>query len=157
MAAGLSPENCRLGGHLPASGRPLEGIEFRLTPPDNAPPKPAKDIVRFVHDWQLLGPFPDPSKRGHAKAYPPEKDKIELGKMYDGVQGKISWRLHHTDKDVIDLGSFYNYRGADKYRLQPDPDPALRLAGCGAGNADCLYRAGADRLCGDAAHLPCAV
>src|SRR5205807_1518348 len=28
-----------------------------------------------------------------------------------GVSGKVPWRLHHTDKDFIDLAGFYNYRG----------------------------------------------
>jgi hypothetical protein len=90
------------------SGRALRDVEFRTTRPDGDVPEPA--IARFLHDWQLLGPFRDSAGGGHATAHPPEKEKVNLTREYDGAQGRIRWRLHHTDKDLIDLARFFNYR-----------------------------------------------
>src|SRR5262249_2556922 len=49
----------------PVTNKPLPGVGVRLSPPGEGDRK-------FVRDWLLLGPFPNPDESGHDKAYPPE-------------------------------------------------------------------------------------
>lgn len=87
---------------LAGDGRgPLEDVEFRITPPSD-------DALRFVRDWQLLGPFPNPDDRGHSTAYPPETEKVSLGKEYDGIGGKVRWKPYHGQKNKVDLENFFH-------------------------------------------------
>ena len=52
----------------------------------------------FVRTWQLLGPFPNPDRKGLDVAYPPETKPTDLAAAYDGTNGKIRWKAH-TAKD----------------------------------------------------------
>ena len=92
------------------SGKPPRGLEFQAAPPPGVEQRPALVNSKFVRDWQLLGPFPNPDGNGHTRPFPPETEKIALKKYYDGVGIKIRWRLHHSDQDLIDLGKFFNFR-----------------------------------------------
>lgn len=50
----------------------------------------------FLVDWKLIGPFDNRGGKGFNVAYPPE-EKIDLGASYDGLEGPVSWKDHHTD------------------------------------------------------------
>jgi hypothetical protein len=82
--------------------------------PDNQPPRERSETLPdgeavLGRSWQLLGPFPNDKDAGHAHAYPPESDPIDLGKEYDGIKGKVRWKLHHSTKDKVDLQKFFDH------------------------------------------------
>jgi hypothetical protein len=62
--------------------------------------------------WQLIGPFPNDKDAGHAHAYPPESDKTDLGKEYEGLRGKVRWQPHSSTTDKIDLEKFFDHGDA---------------------------------------------
>jgi hypothetical protein len=62
--------------------------------------------------WQLIGPFPNDKDAGHGLAYPPETDNTDLGKEYDGLQGKVRWQVHHSQTDKIDLQKVFDHSDA---------------------------------------------
>jgi hypothetical protein len=80
---------------------PLADVQVRTTPPGDA-------AGRFVRSWQVIGPFPNPDDRGHGTAYPPETEKVNLGKDYDGISGKVRWKPYHGSKDRVDLEAFFH-------------------------------------------------
>jgi tetratricopeptide (TPR) repeat protein len=45
----------------------------------------------FVTAWQVIGPFDDEGKRGHATAFPPEAG-IDLSARYPGKLREVAWR-----------------------------------------------------------------
>jgi tetratricopeptide (TPR) repeat protein len=44
----------------------------------------------FVRSWQVIGPFDDEGKRGHAHAYPPESEQ-DLAARYPGKTREVGW------------------------------------------------------------------
>ncbi|HEV3259717.1 MAG TPA: hypothetical protein VG013_22810 [Gemmataceae bacterium] len=102
----------------PNTGKPLQGIQFRTTPPPGVPtrlagsPRPGPVAPKFVRNWMLIGMFPNPNDQGFATAYPPEREPVILSKQYDGLNGKVRWKLHHSGTDKIDFAKFFNFNGA---------------------------------------------
>ncbi len=86
-------------------------------PPQRTLPNQGADIMpdgdtALGRSWQLLGPFPNDKDAGHAHAYPPEAQKIDsldLASVYDGLNGKVRWQLHHSSTDKIDLQKFFDH------------------------------------------------
>jgi hypothetical protein len=62
--------------------------------------------------WQLIGPFPNDKDAGHVHAYPPEMDKTDLDKEYDGLNGKVRWQEYHSPTDKIDLQKIFHHGDA---------------------------------------------
>jgi hypothetical protein len=102
-----------------ADGRgPLGDVQLRTTPPPEVvrmqPPvvrtqPPPGEPVKFLRTWQLLGPLASAPETGYDKIYAPEKEAINLVKEYDGIKGKVRWKLHQAKSDLIDLRRFYSH------------------------------------------------
>jgi hypothetical protein len=60
----------------------------------------------LVLNWKLIGPFPNPDRKGADIAYPPEHG-IDLTASYDGLDGKVHWKDHVTTQTtgIIDLNA----------------------------------------------------
>ena len=84
----------------PTTGRPIEGLKVRTSPPGS-------DDRRFVRDWQVIGPFPNVGDDGRNTAYPPEKDPVALDKEYDGVAGKVKWKEHKSEGGRIGFDKIF--------------------------------------------------
>ncbi len=82
---------------LDPAGKPLRGrtLQVRSTP--------MMESKNFVKDWLILGPFVDTPEKNHGKAFPPERDPVDLKHEYDGRKGKIRWKEYHSKQDRIDL------------------------------------------------------
>jgi hypothetical protein len=89
---------------------------FNTSVPDGEPVKPppggtttrppVKTVPSsgFARSWQVLGPLPNPDGKGFDTVYPVEEEKaINLAREYDGVKGKVRWKVHHSLNDRIDL------------------------------------------------------
>jgi hypothetical protein len=87
----------------PSTGKPPAGIRFQTSPPG----LPAEDPRRFVKSWQLIGPFPNVGDNGRDKAWPPEEEKVDLDKEYDGIGGKVKWKTHTSEGGRIGLDKFF--------------------------------------------------
>jgi hypothetical protein len=79
-----------------STGQPLGRVDVRIMPIEEADKK-------YVQEWQILGPFPNTDDRGLDTVYPPELEKTNLDKEYDGRDGKIRWNVFLSDKDKIDF------------------------------------------------------
>jgi hypothetical protein len=80
-----------------------------LAPSAHVPLQPALwDLRRRVHEgeevdlrgilhthtqWNLIGPFDNAGGRGHATAYPPERE-FNLAADYEGLSGEVRWQRH---------------------------------------------------------------
>jgi hypothetical protein len=84
----------------PQTLKPLEGVKFRASPP-------GEEENRFVREWQLIGPFPNVGDAGRDKELPPETEKVDLDKEYDGIGGKVKWQLHKSETGRIGLDKFF--------------------------------------------------
>ncbi|MGH7224609.1 MAG: hypothetical protein ACRELF_15405, partial [Gemmataceae bacterium] len=67
----------------------------------------------FVKDWLMLGPFGDSKPGGHAKAFPPERDPVDLKREYDVRKGKARWKPYHGKEGRINLLDVFSLK-ADK-------------------------------------------
>ncbi len=67
-----------------------------------------------LRDWWVIGPWDYHSHLGYNEQYPPEHE-IDLGGIYQGKDGPVSWRHHTSPSHVIDLGAALAYPvgGAD--------------------------------------------
>jgi hypothetical protein len=83
-------------------------FEERRTLPRQTP----EGAAVFGRAWQLLGPFPSPDDKGHALVYPPEIEHVMLDKDYDGLKGKMRWKVYHSDGDKIDLEKYFAHGDA---------------------------------------------
>jgi hypothetical protein len=91
---------------------PEERLPF--APGRPMPPQPPLAAAReddnvLGRSWQLIGPFLSDKDAGHARAYPPETEKTDLGKEYDGLKGKVRWQSHSSTTDKIDLQKFFDH------------------------------------------------
>jgi hypothetical protein len=86
----------------PRTDQPYQGLKFSLQPPSGPP-------TNFVRQWQLIGPFANVNDGGHWQAFPPEVDKMDLAREYEGLKGKVRWRLHQSETEKIDLQQFFNH------------------------------------------------
>lgn len=76
--------------------------------PDDSPAAKAKRHTsrksqNGIRVWQLLGPFANRNLHGIATVYPPETEEFDEHKQYDGLKGKIGWRKHYSNSDIVDL------------------------------------------------------
>ncbi|HWG43901.1 MAG TPA: hypothetical protein VN688_14080 [Gemmataceae bacterium] len=78
-------------------------------PPRERPVAGGEGDAILGRSWQLIGPFPNDKDTGHAKAYPPETDTLDLGKEYDGLKGKMRWQSHNSSTDKIDLQKVFDH------------------------------------------------
>ncbi|HEV3203025.1 MAG TPA: hypothetical protein VGY77_01520, partial [Gemmataceae bacterium] len=85
----------------PRTGKMLEGLKYRTTPPQD-------DDLKFVRNWQVLGPFPNPNQRGRDTVYRPEAERVDLNKEYEGIGGKVCWQALFSGSEKIDLEKFFN-------------------------------------------------
>jgi len=83
------------------TGSMLEGLTYRITPPDD-------DERKFVRDWQVLGPFPNPNERGRDTIYLPETEPANLNKEYEGIRGKVRWQALFSGSAKVNLETFFN-------------------------------------------------
>jgi hypothetical protein len=107
---GLFPGVMVPGDDNPSRGSPLSATRPRAerNPYGASPYRPVPaGTPSFGRSWQLLGPFPNPDDRGHAIAYPPETEPMDLDQEFDGLKGKMRWRPHFSDNDRIDLEKFF--------------------------------------------------
>jgi hypothetical protein len=63
------------------AARKLRGLGEKIDVPTH---------LGLIVDWQLIGPFPNPDKKGIDTAYPPEQ-KIDLSQSYNGKESKVHW------------------------------------------------------------------
>jgi hypothetical protein len=94
----------------PETGRPLEGVILQITPPGGIVNQPPDANARFVRQWQIIGPFANADNHGHHTVYPPESENVNLAREYDGLKGKIRWKLYQSPTDKIDLARFLQHR-----------------------------------------------
>ncbi|MBV9125913.1 MAG: hypothetical protein JO112_21390, partial [Planctomycetes bacterium] len=118
----------------PATGKMPEDLDFRTTLPEKDIAVQGQPSPAFLRDWQLVGPFPNPDDRGLETAYPPELENVDLTREFDGLPGKVRWRLHHSDDGKIDLEKFFAHDDAGvAYALcwvrSPWKRPALLATG----------------------------
>jgi hypothetical protein len=73
----------------------------------------------FVREWLVIGPFADPDRKGHATAFPPEGEAVDLAKDYKGVGSLLRWRPHTSSTDYVDLAALFKIQ-----------DPAVGYAVC---------------------------
>jgi hypothetical protein len=66
--------------------------QFRTRPPH-----------AFIKGWQVIGPFPNPDFHGRGIAYAPELDEVQPGKEYDGLAGKVRWKLLDSVTERVDV------------------------------------------------------
>lgn len=57
----------------------------------------------FLRTWQVLGHFPHADAQNRNLAYPPELEGVALDREYDGIGGKVRWKLFESASDRIDL------------------------------------------------------
>jgi hypothetical protein len=56
------------------------------------------DVLGFVRNWQVIGPFDYAGGKGFAEVYPPEEN-IDLAAKYPGKKEEVSWKpLAATDE-----------------------------------------------------------
>lgn len=84
----------------------------RPLPPQQPVSTTREEGVALGRSWQLIGPFPNAKDEGHAHAYPPERDKVDLGAEYDGLKGKVRWQVQDSSTDKIDLQKVFDHGDA---------------------------------------------
>jgi hypothetical protein len=77
--------------------------------PREQPVAMREDDSVLGRSWQLIGPFPNDRDAGHAQTYPPETEKFDSSKQYDGLNGKVRWQVHHSPTDKVDLQKFFDH------------------------------------------------
>ncbi|MBL8795516.1 MAG: hypothetical protein JNM56_16545 [Planctomycetia bacterium] len=75
-------------------------------------PEPPPVVHSFLRSWQIIGPFPNPAGKGFTTPYPPEDELIDLRKDYDGVKGKVRWKVQRSPTDKIDLEKILSHSKA---------------------------------------------
>ena len=48
------------------------------------------DLMGFISQWEMLGPFDNSEREGFAKPYLPETEKVKVA-SYEGKNGEINW------------------------------------------------------------------
>jgi hypothetical protein len=81
-----------------------------------AEPSAVKPKSAFAHEWLVVGPFPDPDRKGHATAYPAEDGPIDPQREF---KGSLRWRVHTSPTDYVDLAGLFKTQ-----------DPAVGYAVC---------------------------
>ena len=121
--AGPKPEAGERAAGPPERDRPAAA---RVPPPPGPddPPAPAVPLAvraksAFARNWLVVGPFPNPDRKGHETAFPPEDDRVKPGKEFKGATGAVQWRAHHSPADYVDLADAFGTR-----------DPAVGYAVC---------------------------
>jgi hypothetical protein len=99
-----------------ADGKALEGLKVRTLPP-------GEEDKQFVRKWQLIGPFANNGEAGRDHVFPVEKDKLDLDKEYDGIGGKVRWKLHESENETGRIG-------LDRFFERPFNESNLAYAVC---------------------------
>jgi hypothetical protein len=65
-----------------------------------------RQLMGFLVDWKLVGPFDNTDGHGYDSAYPPERT-IDLAASHDGKHGKVEWIDYTTTDEYgkVDLNS----------------------------------------------------
>jgi hypothetical protein len=97
----------------------------------------------FLVDWQLIGPFDNRGGKGYKAVYPPEEG-IDLAGKYEGLEGEVAWKPHHTDDEygTVDLNkAIAKHMGAVGYAVavfQSDREQPVELR-LGSENANKIW------------------
>ena len=83
----------------PATGKPLPRNRFQV----RTTPLTIVEGKAFVKEWLMLGPFGDSGAGGHSKAFPPERDPVDLKREYEVRKGKARWKPYHVKQARINL------------------------------------------------------
>ena len=77
---------------------------LNAAPPPVPPPVPApRSKGAFARDWLLIGPFPDPNRKGHTNPLPPESGRVDPKREYPAAAGPVKWRAHASPANYVDL------------------------------------------------------
>ncbi len=60
------------------------------------------DVLGFVRDWHVIGPFDYAGGKGFHQVFPPE-DKIDLTAKYPGKKGEVSWKPLSAPDEMAEL------------------------------------------------------
>ncbi len=60
------------------------------------------DVLGFVREWQVIGPFDYAGGQGFAEVYPPEA-KVDLAAKYPGKKGEVSWKPLAANDEMAEL------------------------------------------------------
>jgi len=62
----------------------------------------------FIRTWLVLGPFPNSAQYPeNAPSYPPESERVDLRKEYEGARGRARWKVHKSEGDLVDLAKIF--------------------------------------------------
>jgi hypothetical protein len=87
----------------------------------------------WITDWKAIGPFED---RGLDHAYGPDTDGFVPDAVYDGMQGKVSWKSVRADrKGYVNIGDVlkpkeYSRGYAFTRVISPDDREVEMMIGC---------------------------
>jgi hypothetical protein len=92
---------------------PLQAIETLIRdcqlPADIVAEFRQRSAHSFVRTWQVLGPFPNAEAQGHSTSFAPESAGIDLDRDFDGLGGKVRWKLLENTRDRVELQRFLGY------------------------------------------------
>ncbi|MDA7525472.1 sulfatase-like hydrolase/transferase, partial [Verrucomicrobia bacterium] len=77
----------------------LEKMEYTVDIPD---------LLGFITDWKVVGPFHNLDRGGFETVFPPEKE-LRLDGTFDGKSGEVSWESLSSDDrfGMIDINDAY--------------------------------------------------
>ena len=77
----------------------LEKMEYTVDIPD---------LLGFITDWKVVGPFHNLDRGGFETVFPPEKE-LRLDGTFDGKSGEVSWELLNSDDrfGMVDINDAY--------------------------------------------------
>ena len=69
-----------------------------------------QELMGFITNWQVIGPFDNTDREGFGKIYSPERDNGLLGK-HTGENGPITWKPCTTEDSLglVDLNQPFGY------------------------------------------------
>lgn len=98
--------------------------------------------VPSLGPWHVVGPFPNPDRKGHGTAYPPETGPVDLGATYESAAagGRVAWRRMDSFADgaANDLAVFDRVTDVVAYVYRRIDCAVARPLAVGLGSDDTL-------------------